>query len=56
MPAYDGTTGLIIGGLTGGVLGNAIDGGNNRLLGTLLGGSLGAILGQRVDRGQVVCR
>ena len=52
----DGTTGLIIGGLGGGVLGNVIAGGDSRLLGTLIGGGAGALLGRSVDRGQVVCR
>lgn len=52
----DGTTGLIIGGLAGGVLGNQIAGGDSRTLGTLLGGVGGALLGQSVDRGNVVCR
>ncbi|KQN00267.1 glycine zipper 2TM domain-containing protein [Sphingomonas sp. Leaf25] len=52
----DGTTGLIIGGLGGGVLGNVIAGGDSRLLGTLLGGAGGALLGRSVDRQQVVCR
>lgn len=54
----DGTTGLIIGGLTGGVLGNAIAPGGSKTLGTLLGGGIGALLGQSVDRngGKVTCR
>ncbi len=52
----DGTTGLIIGGITGGVLGNSIAAGGSKTLGTLLGGSIGALLGQSVDRGQVTCR
>ncbi|RSV32273.1 glycine zipper 2TM domain-containing protein [Sphingomonas sp. ABOLH] len=52
----DGTTGLIIGGLGGGVLGNVIAGGQSSLLGTLIGGGAGALLGRSVDRGQVVCR
>jgi hypothetical protein len=54
----DGTTGLIIGGLGGGVLGNVIDGGSNRVAGTLIGGALGAILGKTVDQNsnQVRCR
>lgn len=49
----DGTTGLVIGGLAGGLLGNAI-GGNT--LGTLLGAGGGALLGRSVDRGNVRCR
>jgi hypothetical protein len=54
----DGTTGLIIGGLGGGVLGNVIDGGRNRVAGTLIGGALGALLGKSVDQNsnQYRCR
>lgn len=52
----DGTTGLIIGGLSGAVLGNSIAGGGSRTLGALLGGGAGALLGQSIDRGRVVCR
>ena len=47
----DGTTGLIIGGLAGGLLGNSLAGGGSRTLGTLLGGGAGALLGQSIDRG-----
>jgi len=46
----DGTTGLIIGGAAGGIVGNVIDGGRNRVAGTLIGGALGAILGKKVDQ------
>lgn len=52
----DGTAGLIIGGATGGLLGNVIDGGRNRAAGTLIGGALGALLGREVERQQVRCR
>jgi hypothetical protein len=54
----DGTTGLIIGGLAGGTLGNAIAPGGSKTLGTLLGGGLGALLGRSIDRdrGNVTCR
>jgi hypothetical protein len=52
----DGTTGLIVGGLGGAVIGNSIAGGGSRALGTLLGGAAGALLGQSIDRGQVTCR
>ena len=37
----DGTTGLIVGGAAGGLLGNVIDGGHSRVVGTLLGGAAG---------------
>lgn len=49
----DGTTGLVIGAIGGGLLGNAI-GGNT--LGTLLGAGGGALLGRSIDRGNVRCR
>jgi hypothetical protein len=53
----DGTTGLIVGGLAGGVLGNVIDGGDNRLAGTLIGGALGALAGKEIDQNSNVrCR
>jgi hypothetical protein len=47
----DGTTGLIVGAIGGGVLGNVIDGGRNRVAGTLIGGALGALVGKTVDQG-----
>ena len=52
----DGTAGLIIGGLGGGVLGNALAPGGSKTLGTILGGGLGAVLGNSVDRNRVQCR
>lgn len=52
----DGTTGLIIGGLAGGTLGNVIAPGGSKLLGSIIGGSLGAVVGNSVDRNRVVCR
>ena len=54
----DGTTGLIVGGAGGALLGNVIDGGHNRLGGTLIGGALGALLGRTVDQNSsdVRCR
>jgi hypothetical protein len=52
----DGTTGLIIGGLAGGTLGNVLAPGGSKLLGSILGGTLGAVVGNSVDRNRVVCR
>ncbi len=49
----DGTTGLVVGAVGGGVLGNLVGGGT---LGTLLGAGGGALLGRSVDRGNVRCR
>lgn len=50
----DGTTGLVVGAIGGGVLGNILGGGG--ALGTLLGAGGGALLGRSVDRGNVRCR
>lgn len=53
----DGTTGLIIGGVAGGIAGNVIDGGSNRVAGTLIGGALGALAGKAIEQnGDVRCR
>ena len=52
----DGTTGLIIGGIAGGLLGNTIAPGGSKTLGTLLGGGAGALLGRSIDRDNVTCR
>jgi hypothetical protein len=49
----DGTTGLVIGAIGGGLLGSAIGGDT---LGTLLGAGSGALLGRSIDRGKVRCR
>jgi len=45
----NGTTGLIIGGAAGALLGREIDGGRDRTLGTILGAAAGALLGREVD-------
>jgi hypothetical protein len=52
----DGTSGLIIGGIGGGVLGSIIAPGGSRTLGTIIGASAGAIIGRAIDHGDVVCR
>jgi hypothetical protein len=51
-----GTTGLIIGGAGGALLGRGLDGGRDRTLGTILGAGAGALLGREVDRGGSRCR
>ncbi len=51
-----GTTGLILGGGAGALLGRSIDGGRDRTLGTILGAGAGALLGREVDRGSSRCR
>lgn len=54
----DGTTGLVVGGAAGGILGNVIDGGHSRIVGTLLGGAAGALAGRAIDQNnsQIRCR
>lgn len=52
----DGTTGLIVGAIAGGVLGNAIAPGQSEALGTILGAGAGALIGQAIDRKAVRCR
>ncbi len=52
----DGTTGLIVGGLAGGVLGNIIAPGGSQTLGTILGAAGGAVAGRAIDRSDARCR
>jgi hypothetical protein len=52
----DGTTGLIVGGMAGGVLGHVIAPGGSKTLGTVLGAGAGALIGKAIDDGDVVCR
>lgn len=47
----DGTTGLMVGGVAGGVLGSIIAPGGSDLLGTLLGPARGAVAGRLIDHG-----
>lgn len=47
----DGTTGLLIGGAAGALIGNQVAGRGDRLLGTVIGGAAGALIGREVDRG-----
>lgn len=51
----DGTTGLVVGAVAGGVLGNLIAPGDSKTFGTLLGAGLGAAAGASIDRGDVRC-
>jgi hypothetical protein len=51
----DGTTGLIIGGAAGALLGREVDSRGDRTLGTVLGAAAGALLGKSLDDG-VKCR
>lgn len=52
----DGTTGLLLGAIAGGLLGDAMAPGDSRTVGALIGGSLGALLGREIDRDDVRCR
>ena len=52
----NGTTGLIIGGAVGALLGRELDGGRDRTTGTVVGAAGGALLGREIDRGDVRCR
>lgn len=52
----DGTTGLIIGAVAGGVLGNVIAPGRSETLGTILGAVAGGTAGRAIDRKNVRCR
>jgi uncharacterized protein YcfJ len=45
-----GTTGLIVGGAAGALLGREVDGGRDRTAGTIIGASAGALLGREIDR------
>jgi Glycine zipper 2TM domain len=52
----DGTTGLIIGGAAGALLGREVAGRGDRTLGAILGAAGGALLGRSVDRNSARCR
>ncbi len=52
----DGTTGLIVGAIAGGILGNVIAPGDSKTLGTILGAGGGAVLGRSIGRRDARCR
>lgn len=53
----DGTTGLIVGAVAGGALGNVIAPGGSELVGTIIGAIGGGVAGRAIDRGREVrCR
>jgi len=53
----DGTTGLVVGAVAGGALGNVIAPGGSKTLGTVLGALAGGVAGRQIDRGRNVrCR
>lgn len=47
----NGTTGLLVGGVAGALVGRSIDTRGDRAAGTLLGAAGGALLGREIDRG-----
>lgn len=50
----NGTTGLLIGGAVGGLIGNEIA--RDRTLGAIVGAAGGALLGRQIDRSNARCR
>lgn len=52
----DGTTGLVVGAVAGGLLGRTIDTSGDRTAGTVLGGVAGALAGRAIERGGNSCR
>ena len=48
----NGTTGLIVGGAGGALIGRALDGGRSSTTGTVLGAAVGALVGREVQRGR----
>lgn len=52
----NGTTGLLIGGAVGALVGRELDGGRDRTVGTIIGAAGGALLGRSIDRGDLRCR
>ena len=53
----NGTTGLVVGGVAGALVGRTIDSGGDRTLGTVLGGVGGALAGRAIERsGKRTCR
>ena len=46
----NGTTGIIVGGAAGALVGRAIDSQGSRATGTILGAAAGALLGRHVER------
>ncbi|HEX8194448.1 MAG TPA: glycine zipper 2TM domain-containing protein, partial [Allosphingosinicella sp.] len=48
----NGTTGLIVGGAAGALVGREIAGRGNRTVGTVVGAAAGALVGREVQRGR----
>lgn len=52
----NGTTGMLVGGAVGALVGRQLDGGRDRATGTIVGAAGGALLGREIERGRVRCR
>ena len=52
----NGTTGLLLGGAAGALIGRAIDTHGSRTTGTILGAAAGALLGREVERNRSTAR
>ncbi len=52
----DGTTGRLVSGARGALIGGAIHPKSERATGTILGAAAGALLGRRIERIRVRCR
>ena len=52
----NGTTGLIVGGAAGALVGRAVDTRGERTTGTILGAVAGALIGREIQRGRSRCR
>lgn len=52
----NGTTGILIGGVAGALIGRSIDNRGDRAVGTILGAAGGALLGRAVERSGSRCR
>lgn len=52
----DGTTGTLIGGVAGALVGRSIDTEGDRTTGTVLGAAAGALVGHSIDKNSARCR
>lgn len=52
----NGTTGILVGGVGGALVGRAVDTHGDRATGTILGAAVGALLGREVQRGRQAAR
>ncbi len=52
----NGSTGIIVGAVGGGLAGNVIAGRGDKTVGTILGAAGGALLGRHIDRKSYSCR